>query len=99
MSENEKASANSGTGQSAPNLNYANALTPEIRALIKERFTYKQWNDQQLEHGKMVTTAAIAFAETIIEHVPPCPTRTRVLNLIEDGRMMANAAITHGGKF
>lgn len=85
--------------QSAPNLNYVKGDTPENRALVTERFTYKQWTAEQVEDGKEVTNAAIEFGVTIIAKVPPCPTRTRALNLIEEARMLANAAITHAGKF
>lgn len=81
------------------NLNFAYGNSPEIHALILERFTYKQWDDDQVQHGKAVTGGAIDFASAIVEHVPPSATRTRALNLIEEARMLANAAITHDGKF
>ena len=81
------------------NLNYAAELTPEVEALIEERFTYKQWTPEQVAHGKAVTEGAILFAKDIVQHVPPSATRTRALNLIEEARMLANAAITHEGKF
>lgn len=86
-------------GQSAPNLNYVSGDTPENRALVAERFTYKQWTPEQVEAGKAVTEAAIEFGVKIIAGVPACATRTRALNLIEEARMLANAAITHNGKF
>ena len=79
--------------------NYAFGDTPENRALVSERFTYKQWDEEQVAAGKAVTDAAIEFGVKIIAGVPPCPTRTRALNLIEEARMLANAAITHNGKF
>lgn len=85
--------------QTAPSLNYARDLTPEVEALIIERFTYKQWTPEQVASGANVTNAAIAFAITIVTNVPPSATRTRALNLIEEARMLANAAITHDGKF
>lgn len=88
-----------GNPQSALNLNYAKELTEDVIALMKERFTYKQWTDEQVEHGRAVTEGAIEFALDIVQHVPPSATRTRALNLIEEARMLANAAITHGGKF
>lgn len=87
------------TGQSAPNLNYARELTPDVEALIVERFTYKQWTPQQVDAGRQVTEGAIEFAKDVVQHVPPSATRTRALNLIEEARMLANAAITHDGKF
>lgn len=85
--------------EATPNLNYATELTPEVEAIIKERFTYKQWTPDQIERGAAVTECAILFAKAIVRHVPPSPSRTRVINLIEEARMLANAAITHGGKF
>lgn len=87
------------TGKAEPNLNYASELTPEVEALIIERFTYKQWTPEQIERGRQVTEGAIEFAKDIVQHVPPSATRTRALNLIEEARMLSNAAITHEGKF
>lgn len=89
----------SGDDATPLNLNYATGNSPEVRALIEERFTYRQWTAEQVNHGKVVTGAGIDFASAIVEHVPPSPTRTRALDLIEEARMLANAAITHGGKF
>ncbi len=86
-------------GSTPLSLNYASGDTAEIRALIEERFTYKQWTAEQVAHGKAVTEAGIDFASAIVAHVPPSATRTRSLNLIEEARMLANAAITHDGKF
>lgn len=87
------------TTPATPNLNYASELTPEIEAIIKERFTYKQWTPDQVAFGDAVTHGAIEWAKVIVKNVPPSPTRTRVINLIEEARMLANAAITYGGKF
>ncbi|HEX8851223.1 MAG TPA: hypothetical protein VF761_16980 [Gemmatimonadaceae bacterium] len=92
----------SGAGTSSPNFNFtspANASAEQIRELVEERFRYKPWDEQQKEDGKAVTDAAVDFGVAIMSKVPPCPTRTRALNLIEEARMLANAAITHGGKF
>ena len=40
-----------------------------------------------------------AAAMEIMIHVPPSPSRTRALNHLIDARMLANAAITHKGKY
>lgn len=71
----------------------------EIRNAIAQRFRYRAWSPEQVARGKEVTEAFIEAAFAVIENVPPCPTRTRVLNEIEITRMLANAAITHEGSF
>lgn len=70
-----------------------------IHAAVVERFTYKPWTPEQVERGKHVTAAAINLATEIILNVPPGPTRTRAINAVEEARMLANAALTHNGKF
>ena len=67
--------------------------------IVTEIFTYAPWNDAQKEAGHEVVEALKTAYMTIVENVPPCPTRTRALNNLIDARMLANAAITHGGKY
>lgn len=64
-----------------------------------ELFTYMPWSPSQIEDGKEVTEALKTAFYTILMRVPPCPTRTRALNNLVDARMLANAAITHHGKW
>jgi hypothetical protein len=61
-------------------------------------FTYQPWNETQIEQGKLVREALASAFEVIVNHVPPCPTRTRALNYLIDARMLANAAITFNGE-
>ena len=65
----------------------------------REAFTYIPWTEGQVAAGKQVTEALIAAAETVLRVVPESPLRTRAINGLFDARMIANAAITHGGKF
>lgn len=100
MSETGNACNSSATAASAPpSLNYATVDTPDFRDLVAERFTYKQWTPGQVVAGQEVTQAAIDFGAALIALVPPSATRTRALNLVEEARMLANAAITHNGKY
>jgi len=99
MSEEENERA---TVTSSEVLNYgtlARYSEAVIRGALEQRFRYQQWSPEKMERGKAVTDAFIGTAFTVIKNVPPCPTRTRVLNEIETCRMMANAAITHDGSF
>lgn len=66
---------------------------------VREAFTYAPWDQEQVDAGKQVTEALIAAAETILHVVPESPLRTRAINGLFDARMIANAAITHRGKF
>lgn len=66
---------------------------------VREAFTYAPWDQEQVDAGKQVTEALIAAAETILRVVPESPLRTRAINGLFDARMIANAAITHRGKF
>lgn len=66
---------------------------------VEHAFTYQPWNDDQLQRGKEVTAALIFAAKAVIRAVPECPTRTRALNNLIDARMLANAAITHDGRY
>lgn len=71
----------------------------QIRAALEQRFRYRPWTAEQVASGKEVTDSFIETAFSVIKNVPPCPTRTRVLNELETCRMMSNAAITHEGSF
>lgn len=66
---------------------------------VEHAFTFHPWSDDQQRRGKEVTAALIAAAKTILTNVPECPTRTRALNNLIDARMIANAAITHDGRY
>lgn len=66
---------------------------------VREAFTYQPWDANQQARGKAVTEALINAAEAVLQAVPECPTRTRALNNLVDARMLANAAITHEGRY
>lgn len=66
---------------------------------VEHAFTYQPWNEDQQRRGKEVTAALIEAAKAIIRNVPKCPTRTRALNNLINGRMLANSAITHDGRY
>lgn len=71
----------------------------EAHQEIRELFTFSEWDEEQRKAGHEVREALIVAYDTIILQVPPSPTRTRALNNLVDARMLANAAITHKGKF
>jgi hypothetical protein len=66
---------------------------------VDELFTYAAWDEDQKLAGKHVVDSLKAAFMEILIHVPPSPTRTRSLNCLVDARMLANAAITHKGKY
>lgn len=66
---------------------------------IRELFTYSPWDEEQAKSGDEVRESLIVAFDTVLQHVPPSPTRTRALNHLIDARMLANAAITHRGKY
>lgn len=66
---------------------------------VETAFTYHPWNLDQKDDGDQVREALITAAKTILRNVPESPTRTRALNCLVDARMLANAAITHRGRF
>lgn len=74
-------------------------LSPEVMNEINDLFEYHPWNDEQMRHGYEIRTILATAFSVLINHVPPCPQRTRALNMLHDARMLANAAITHKGKF
>jgi len=66
---------------------------------VEHAFTYHAWNDDQKKRGAEVTGDLIEAAKSILRNVPECPMRTRALNNLIDARMIANAAITHDGRY
>jgi hypothetical protein len=80
-------------------LTRATALGPEVVKTVDDLFIYHPWAEEQIARGSAVRSALQDAYEMIIEVVPPCPTRTRALNCLTDARMLANAAITHKGKY
>lgn len=66
---------------------------------VEEAFSYKSWTPEQVAAGKEVTAALIQAAKKILLYIPESPLRTRALNMLFDARMVANAAITHEGRF
>lgn len=77
-------------------LHRAGALTIDN---IDDAFTYQRWLPDQIEDGAQVREALVAAGKAILRNVPDTPLRTRALNCLVDCRMLANAAITHGGRF
>ncbi len=77
--------------------------TPEEKAeagfLVADVFTYHEWTDEQKDAGREVRESIGDAFLSIMKNVPPSPSRTRALNHLIDARMLANAAITHGGKY
>lgn len=74
------------------------ADAPTLEA-IDELFQYQAWDPEQIEAGRRVRSALAGAYATVIQEVPPSPLRTRALNMIYDSRMLANAAITHKGRY
>lgn len=75
--------------------------TPTVAVIgaIRELFEYQTWDEKQTEAGNIVRNSLSSAYQMIIAVVPPSPTRTRALNKLVDARMLANAAITHKGRF
>lgn len=79
-------------------MDYTRATESDLE-VIQDIFLYHPWDEAQKYAGERVRAdLAFAFA-TVIDNVPPCLTRTRALNAIIDARMLANAAITHRGRY
>lgn len=74
-------------------------LSPEVIAEIRNVFEYHPWDDSQQRAGMLVRNTLAQAYQMLIQEVPACPTRTRALNLLTDARMLANAAITHKGRY
>lgn len=66
---------------------------------VADAFEYHPWGPDQREAGEIVREALVAAAKAILRSVPQGPSRTRALNHLIDARMIANAAITHRGRF
>jgi hypothetical protein len=75
------------------------SVDSDTRAQIHDLFQYHAWDDGMINQGSIVLNALEEAYAAIIANVPPSPTRTRALNAIVDARMLANAAITHKGKY
>lgn len=71
----------------------------EARAAVEEVFTYSAWSDEQNEQVRTWLMHSRQRQMEIMIHVPPSPSRTLALNHLIDARMLANAAITHKGKY
>lgn len=80
-------------------LNRATDYNPDVHAAIGDLFEYHPWDKDQVYRGEVVRNALASAYRTIIDNVPPCPTRTRAMNMLLDARMLANAAITFEGKY
>lgn len=74
----------------------AEAITLEN---VAEVFQYQPWSAAQQECGDAVRDALVMAAKQILRSVPPGAYRTRVLTMLVDARMVANAAITFRGRF
>lgn len=66
---------------------------------VEHAFRYHPWDRDQQQAGDEVRDLLIVAAKGIIRRVPPGPSRTRALNCLIDARMLANAGITHRGRF
>lgn len=70
----------------------------EVIAAVDELFTFKPWDEEQIEDGAAVRKILAQAYVTLLAHVPSGPTRSRALNMLVDCRMLANAAITFKGE-
>lgn len=66
---------------------------------VNAAFQYQPWNHHQQQQGDQVRELLTFAAKGILRNVPSGPLRTRALNHLIDARMIANAAITFGGRF
>ena len=80
-------------------MNRASELTVDVLQAVSDVFEYQAWDAGQIEAGSGVRNALASAYRQIIAAVPPCPTRTRALNMLVDARMLANSAITHKGRY
>lgn len=80
-------------------LTKAEGNTDATLETIADLFTYHSWNEVQIQQGTLVRKALETAYQTIVAQVPPSALRTRALDHIFDARMLANAAITHRGRF
>jgi ferredoxin len=80
-------------------LTRATECGPDEIGATRDLFDYHDWDDEQRKNGEIVRNMLCSSYQAIINAVPPCPTRTRALNLLLDARMLANSAIMHKGKY
>ena len=80
-------------------LNLVRAVSEEVAAEISNLFEYHNWDEEKIRKGKIVRAALEQAYRSIVNNVPPCPTRTVALRKIVEARMDSNAAITHDGKY
>lgn len=66
---------------------------------VEQLFEYQPWDPTQRAAGKAVKDRLAEAFKMALAMVPPCPTRTRGLNMLLDARMLFNSAITHRGKY
>lgn len=74
-------------------------LSPEVIGEVHNLFEYHAWDEEKIMAGAEVRNILASAYQTILRVVPPCPTRTHALNNLVDARMLANAAITHDGRY
>jgi hypothetical protein len=74
-------------------------LTEITKEIVSEIFTYYPWEVEQIDSSNEIRDSLAKAFKTVVNVVPPSPTRTRALNAIIDARMLANAAITFKGKY
>lgn len=80
-------------------LTRATEATEEVKQTVHDLFEFKSWDQVKISKGVIVRLKLEEAYCAIIDNAPPSPTRTRALNHIVDARMLANAAITHEGRF
>lgn len=85
--------------QTKIDLSRVSALNTDVLAEVRNLFEYHPWDKEQGDKGEAVRNALASAYRAIIESVPPCPTRTRALNMLTDCRMVCNAAITFKGRY
>ena len=81
------------------NLTRATEADAAVREEIENLFKYQPWTPNKVRRGEEVRSKLIEAYISMIDNVPPCPTRTRALNALTDARMLANAAISFDGKY
>ena len=77
----------------------AASLTPDVVDEVHRAFKYAPWDNDQIERGSFVRLALEGAVQAIIQHVPPCATRTIAIRKILEARMDCNSAITFRGAF
>lgn len=80
-------------------MNFVDKVDDDVKNAVHDLFQYHEWTMGDIEKGANVRITLEAAYCAILHNVPPSPSRTRALNHIVDARMLANAAITHKGKY